>query len=298
MSFSLKRSGVGETSGTESAAMLWLGGVSVLGLALLALTVARLARWWAQPLGPGSLALLALWWMAAGTLLRYGGQAAAQRWPQLQPWHLPLGTGLVVWGSLLISFPGTPAVALVFYWLWVLLAETAGWGFWCLRRSRRQSPGHREATPAVPPLPRGDLAESRSGGLESPSAPVAPAPEAENTSSDPMDNPQVLQHWQHWDEGTRQRWSGWVRVRRCAGENSATVHVAFCPPMDEVPEVHCEPVAGAEAEVELVRVYAHGAQLRLRWLATDAHQPEAPSWTVVALEAVAHASSGDSARAA
>lgn len=287
-----------KSAAIPAGALLWLAGSATLAIALLALTVARLAHWWTQPLGVGPLALLALWWMAAGTLLRHGGDAAREHWRSLHPWHLPLSTGLVVWGSLVISLPGTPVVPLVLYWLWVLLAEAGGWGWWCLHRIKDQIQWPCEDDPAESLL-CGEESVSRP-----PLAPEPPTPAAEVSPKhagdlpDPMDDPHLLQHWQHWDQGTRQRWSGWVRVRRRAGENSDTVHVAFCPPMDQVPEVHCEPVAGAEAEVELVRVYAHGVQLRVRWPAAAAAATEEPSWTVVALEAVAQASSGDSARAA
>ncbi len=284
-------------------ALLGLAAAAMLGLALLALTVARLAGWWSEPLSPGALALLALWWMAAGGLLRYAGQVAARLWPPMAAWSLMLGTGLALWGSLLVSLPGTSAPALVLYWVWVLLGELAGWGFWlAVGPGRHQMAQPASLAPSDKAAPVSS-AEVAAGHEDSPDAerteetvPAATSP-AQEQATDPMDNPHLMQHWQHWVQDGEHRWSGWVRVHRRPDEKEITVQVAFCPVLPQAPELLCEPVAGAEAEVEPLRIYAHGVHLRVRWPAAEA-ETEQPNWTVVALEAVARAPQSQSARAA
>ena len=288
---------------TQRVALLGLAAAAMLGLALLALTVARLAGWWSEPLSPGALALLALWWMAAGGLLRYAGQVAARLWPPMAAWSLMLGTGLVLWGSLLVSLPGTSATALVLYWVWVLLGELAGWGFWLAVGT-----GGQQAARPASPVPSDQAAsvssaEASDGHEDSPDAgrteetvPSATSP-AQVQSADPMDDPHLMQHWQHWVQGGEHRWSGWVRVHRRPDEKETVVQVAFCPVLPQAPELLCEPVAGAEAEVEPLRIYAHGVHFRVRWPAAEAGT-EQPNWTVVALEAVARARQSQSAWAA
>ena len=49
-----------------------------------------------------------------------------------------------------------------------------------------------------------------------------------------------------------------------AGQRQATLHVAFCPPLDRVPVIEMAVVDGVEAELKAGVAYCHGARIEVR----------------------------------
>ncbi len=82
-----------------------------------------------------------------------------------------------------------------------------------------------------------------------------------------------------------ERLSGWLRAPFLAGQRTASVHVAFCPPFAAVPELSVEQVDGPPARVKTAQLLPQGARLDLK-LASAAEEPHD-----VALEFSALASS-------
>ena len=56
--------------------------------------------------------------------------------------------------------------------------------------------------------------------------------------------------------------SGWLRTSFAAGQRTASVHVAFCPPLGATPELSVEQIDGPEARIKTAQVL-----------------PTAPGWT-------------------
>jgi hypothetical protein len=73
-------------------------------------------------------------------------------------------------------------------------------------------------------------------------------------------------------EGRRQL-SGWLRLPMEAGQRSGNLHVAFCPPFAEPPEVAFEQSGGPAGAIKAGQVLSYGARLEVK-LAAPAQQPE------------------------
>jgi len=73
-------------------------------------------------------------------------------------------------------------------------------------------------------------------------------------------------------EGRRQL-SGWLRLPMEAGQRSGNLHVAFCPPFAEPPEVAFEQSGGPAGAIKAGQVLPYGARLEVK-LTAPAQQPE------------------------
>jgi hypothetical protein len=97
-----------------------------------------------------------------------------------------------------------------------------------------------------------------------------PAPESPRDRLDPR-TVQQFTRWRHADG--REHISGRARVDFGPGTRTATLHLAFCPPFDQTPEVHFEQSCGPDASIVLGRAMAHGARLEVQ-LSQPADKPE------------------------
>lgn len=70
---------------------------------------------------------------------------------------------------------------------------------------------------------------------------------------------------------------GTLAAHFAPGSRTATLHVAFCPPMARVPHVEAEPAGGVDASVEVSQVLTNGARIDVR-LARPAEQDD---WATV-----------------
>jgi hypothetical protein len=62
----------------------------------------------------------------------------------------------------------------------------------------------------------------------------------------------------------RETVQGTLRAEFAAGERTTTLHIAFCPPFERLPQVQATVLDGPPADVKLVQVLHQGAQLEVR----------------------------------
>jgi hypothetical protein len=74
------------------------------------------------------------------------------------------------------------------------------------------------------------------------------------------------------DADGQARLAGWLRVPLAAGQRMGVVHVAFCPPFAETPQVAWEQITGPESRIRLAQLLPYGARLELK-LAASAEEP-------------------------
>ncbi len=60
--------------------------------------------------------------------------------------------------------------------------------------------------------------------------------------------------------------SGWVRASLAAGQRTASVHVAFCPPFPRAPSFDVAQQEGEPARIKVVQLLPYGARLDLKLL--------------------------------
>ena len=66
------------------------------------------------------------------------------------------------------------------------------------------------------------------------------------------------------DADGSQRLSGWLRLRLEAGQRSGVVHVAFCPPFFQTPELSLEQLDGPAARIRTAQLLPHGVRLEVK----------------------------------
>jgi hypothetical protein len=156
-----------------------------------------------------------------------------------------------------LSLPhGTPIAAAVF--LRLLFVAEEGWAwFWFFWKWRRPAPqpsktfrvdsAHpatsRHIVPSEPVCAAADLVE-----------PLNTAPPAEVT--------QQLTRSRAAD-GTEELF-GWLRTPFAPGQRTASIHVAFCPPLAVTPEVEVEQIEGPDARIKTAQLLPYGARFDLK----------------------------------
>ena len=233
---------------------LCLAGLMVVGLAAAARIAYRLAaRRGGRParLLASILTSVAVLLLAAGVSLP-GPQVGA-------PAALPLG---VFWAMIVAEE----------FWAWRRGIRGRGIGDWGLG--------------ARSPARSGDLATTADRATGAELIPDPPCqipnlkPQISNLKS-PIPNPQSLiplpdvlqQLTLSRDAEGRQQLSGWLRLPLEAGQRSGNLHVAFCPPFAEPPEVAFEQSGGPAGSIKAGQVLPYGARLEVK-LAAPAQQPE------------------------
>ena len=58
--------------------------------------------------------------------------------------------------------------------------------------------------------------------------------------------------------------SGWVRVSLAAGQRTASVHVAFCPPFARTPILTVDQIAGPPGRVKTIQLLPYGTRFDLK----------------------------------
>ena len=77
--------------------------------------------------------------------------------------------------------------------------------------------------------------------------------------------------------------TGWVKTEFQPGERTAVLHVAFCPPLLQAPQVQIEQLSGPAARIKVGQVLPQGARFEIR-LNTSGTQAETLMLEFVALE--------------
>ena len=162
-----------------------------------------------------------------------------------------------------LSLPGSNAAALLWFW-----AVIVGGELWVWRGILPARLGLRRAEWA----PTGHRACMVGGGRRVPdclpiTSPRTPAPVANDLSEDlgPLEPAaDVLQQLTLRRTEGGQQLSGWLRMPLAAGQRTGNLHVAFCPPFGQVPQVQAEAVSGPDCRIKAAQVLPYGARLDVK----------------------------------
>ena len=221
--------------------------LSLLGLAAVMLVWRRLAGALHEPLELPAMAITACVLAAAGPSIRL--LWAGILWPGRQArhasgcsWHdrliLLAPTVAILAVGFSLSVPGTSAAGLAV--LWSLIAAEEIYSL-VLHISFR-SPATIVARPvAVPP-------------------------------HDTADGVVTQQLVRVTDRGGAESMSGLLRANFLAGQRTATVHVAFCPPFSAMPKMEVEQVDGPSGKIKIVQLLPYGARFDIKLL-ENAEEP-------------------------
>jgi hypothetical protein len=259
----------GERILLQQASPLGLGLLLGLGTWLL---LRRCAGALAQPLDlPGLLAtalLLSVW--SGG--VRWGWFTCRKIRPDRSAWiHHLCGmmttVGVLEFGAAL-SLPGTSAGALGTFWC-LLLATEAAWGFAYHARPSAEVPP-RIASNGKELEPAASGSAQRGGMAASPSA--WPLLESDSERDDELlaaDETQRMSRIRDLLGG--ETISGLVRCSFEPGERQRDLHLAFCPPLRQVPHFSMEQVDGPPARIRasLVESFGVGLEVKLTSLSSE-----------------------------
>lgn len=230
-------------------------GILLCGVAVL-FAVRRFAGGVHTPLAPATLLPAVAVLLVVCTALRL-------------PWTTPPARDAAWWLSwvgLLAPLPGSallaaalaqpqaPPWALVLLWSAVLAHET-GWGVWWWRHRQTLRP----PTARLSPLRRSDDRPQRADSV----------PAAEPSELPEQVTQQIVRS--SADDGV-QNIAGSLRAPFAPDERTGSLHVAFCPPLEDTPTFHCEQIDGPPARITAAEVRSYGVRIDVR-LARAASEP-------------------------
>lgn len=149
--------------------------------------------------------------------------------------------------AIALSRSGTHPLALVVFW-GVLIGEEVWAGTWATRWRRG---GEADEAPA-PSAPPGDSLEDASEADESDEEEQPLLPEGVSQQITRMAT----------DEGERLACA--LRGTFAAGQQTETLHVAFCPPLATRPTAACQQLDGPPCDVKVAECETYGARLELK----------------------------------
>ena len=225
--------------------------IALLTLACM-IAARRLAGGLAIPLGPGSLLVVAGVLSAIATLMRVAVIVTfgeRRSWPEWGLLIVPSLTMLLLANSL--SLPKTAVAGLIAIWGIIGLHEAA-WlaGFWW-RIGRPLRWGRRQTVARLP---------SAGNSILSPDAGQSTS-DVERSEFDGRLT-QILQRGVD-EQGNEMFW-GTIRADFAAGQRSQSLHLAFCPPFDSLPELTVDRAEGPAANVSVAEVQSYGARIEVR----------------------------------
>jgi hypothetical protein len=259
----------GAADRSPEAMTLCLAGLAIVALAAAARTARRLAAEarheepGKEAAGAGARVPLPSWpanlLLSAAVLLLAAGVGV----PHMQPGTPPLSAAV--------------AVSLGIFWTMIAAEELWAWrkgigdwvgrgiGNWGLGIGPAKDQGSRMknegASPAAPPWSLQPEISHPQSLIPNSQSPIPPSPD-------------VLQQLTLCrDAAGRQQLSGWLRLPLQAGQRSGNLHVAFCPPFAEPPQVDFEHSGGPAGVIKAGQVLAYGARLDVK-LAAPAEHPE------------------------
>ena len=234
----------GRRPGMNSAVVLTIGCIAALGLASLTLigVSRRLAGALREPLGFGPLCSIGLSLGLAAIVAHACWKDPRAESPLRKGWPLhALLTALVLIAGLALSLPGSSILGLVALWLMLIAAEGASWAL--LARSPRWRPAADEIPAAVPPV---------------------------DASAD-MPDQTTLTMTRRRIGGRTDVIEGAVRISFAPGQRTEVAHVAFCPPMEAVPEFHLEQLDGPPARLKDTQLLPYGVRIEAKLNAEPQH---------------------------
>jgi hypothetical protein len=166
---------------------------------------------------------------------------------------LPAAPVLII--ALSLSLPGTSNLGLVA--LWAPIA--AGEGIWLIGRARRTAASAPDTAVTTAPTESTQPATTRTMSETEPDRPS-----------------HVSQQIQRgWTEDNHDSCFGWVRATFEPGQRTETIHLTFCPPFQETPQLRVEQLEGPEMQIKQAQVLPYGARLELRLAKIDKSRTEA-----------------------
>ncbi len=228
----------------------------------------RLAGALSSPLQPSAL-------LAVGVLLTLAAIGIRSAWYYLPAeaktrgldWSIALlPTAAVLALGAALSLPGTAPGGVAAFWALLVTEELWAWRSAVRRRLRPASPGARAVRLAPP---QKALLARRSSTESPPTIPGSP-PTIPEWSTIPAD--EVLQQLTRSQaaDGSGQV-AGWLRMPFAAGQRTASVHVAFCPPFPKTPELAVEQLDGPPTRIKTAQLLPYGMRLdlKLNWTAEE-----------------------------
>lgn len=145
------------------------------------------------------------------------------------------------------SLSGTPVAGLILLWVAIAAEEVLAW--WI--GPRRTQPGLQPPAPSDPPL---EMAKEPDTG--------EPVDEESEEEVPPGEILQQITRSRLADGG--EILSGWLRVPLAAGQRSANVHLAFCPPFSQTPQLAVDQRDGPSARIRPIQILPYGARFDLK----------------------------------
>lgn len=224
--------------------------VGLLWCAAMLVGWRRLAGALGKPLEPHVL-------LAVGALTAALAAGARVGWQQLDleygsrhigRWVAILSTAGVFGLGAALSLRGTAPAALWAFWALLVAGECWAWRPAAWRRLRRR-PG-REPTVPLHRIDPAEVPRPHFGG---------------DFATDDVPAEDVLQQLtrSRAADGSEQV-TGWLRMPFAAGQRTANVHVAFCPPFDKTPQWTAEQFDGPPMRIKTAQLLPHGARLDLK----------------------------------
>lgn len=238
--------------------------LGLLALAAVVLAWRRLAGALSTPLETHVLAGVAVFAGAAAVAVRKGmgpmsaaQDASAPERLHRRRWHVSPGSlawtsdaALAVLGAAL-SLPGTSPAGLAL--LWAILAGGAVLGRW-------PAAGRGAAGRPAPAQPSRRLPEGVR--YDPPQAPQPLAAVFPPAAVPPEDVVQQLTRGRAADGS--EVLAGWLRVEMAAGQRTASLHVAFCPPFAQSPRLAVEQLGGPAARIKTMQLLPYGVRFDLK----------------------------------
>lgn len=227
--------------------------VMVTGLVLASLTLIsrRAAGSLAIPLPAAALAatgVVAAVAAAASRWLAFDAESsikltAARRWMVFIPTVAKIALAAAV------SLPNSSPVGLTMLWIAVTAEEV-----WFWRRSRRLH--------GLPNIERFRLPTPRSGRVREDR--VEPQKPHSATTLPPPSNDVVQRLIRTRSAAGIDRIEGWLKATAQPGERTFSLHVAFCPPFERVPQFTAIQSSGPPARVRPVQLLPYGIRLEVK----------------------------------
>lgn len=228
---------------------------SILGLAIglaVLLLVRRMSGAFQQPLS--GMAIVALAVLAELTTASYRRLWAGHDCTNSQHWvlstqysvlsNLPLNFLLpslvVLIGLISLTMPGTPLFGILLAWLIVITGEAVQWQFLL-----RPMWHHVQPRSVIPP-------HSDSPG------------EDETEPAETEIPPGLIQQVTRVLEDSRESIHAIVQAKVAANDRLAIIHLSFCPPLTERPELTAHALDMDEADVRITQAETFGARLEVR----------------------------------
>jgi hypothetical protein len=155
-----------------------------------------------------------------------------------------------------VSLPGSSLVGLGLLWSMVLGEEVLTWWRW---RAGNRSPSELLDQQSKTESPR--IVSADRGGRGYSSRSETPGPDGE-----------AIQRLIRTRTAGTDRIQGWLKATFDENERNATLHVAFCPPFDEVPTLTVVQIGGPECRIKAGQVLSYGLRLELKRAIAGAEQ--------------------------